>query len=208
MLVFGVVMAGLLLLAVLVLAVPLDFSFRLEGVDAAAVNPVSGDVAVAWLFGFLRLSFPVPANRSRATPRVAGKADASRSKAKTAKGRKRPDFSAMIGQARFRRRLYRFVKDLIRAAHLQQLRLRMRLGLGDPADTGRLWALMGPLHAAVQNLRCADVQIEAEFVDPVFEFQASGQLRLVPLHFLLLAVAFALSPSSIRAWYTLASSRA
>ena len=47
---------------------------------------------------------------------------------------------AVVRQSGFRRRLYRLVKDLVRAAHLQRLRLRIRLGLGDPADTGRLSA--------------------------------------------------------------------
>ncbi len=79
----------------------------------------------------------------------------------------------------------------------------MRLGLGDPADTGRLWAFLGPLNAAAQNLRNAEVRIEPEFVDPTFEFEINGRVRLVPLQFLALATAFALSPPSIRAWRTL-----
>jgi hypothetical protein len=78
----------------------------------------------------------------------------------------------------------------------------VRLGLGDPADTGRLWAVVGPL-CAVAQLRNAELRIEPEFVDPVLEFHADGRVRLVPLRFLGLAVAFALSPPTIRAWRTL-----
>lgn len=40
----------------------------------------------------------------------------------------------------------------VAAAHLHQFRLRMRLGLGDPADTGLLWAVVGPLNALAQGM--------------------------------------------------------
>ena len=79
--------------------------------------------------------------------------------------------------------------------------MHARLGLGDPADTGRLWALVGPLNAAVQGLARADWRIEPEFVDPVFEVDARGGCRLVPLRFLALGVGFVLSPVTIRAWH-------
>jgi hypothetical protein len=83
----------------------------------------------------------------------------------------------------------------------------MRLGLGDPADTGRLWAVVGPLSAAAQ-LRNAELRIEPEFADPVLELRADGRVLLVPLRFLIVAIAFALSPPTIRAWRTLAGNRA
>lgn len=84
----------------------------------------------------------------------------------------------------------------------------MRLGLGDPADTGRLWAMVGPLSALVQNLRNAEVRIEPEFADPVFEFESHGRVLLIPIQFIFVIIAFALSPPSIRAWRTLKGSYA
>ena len=82
----------------------------------------------------------------------------------------------------------------------------MRIGLGDPADTGLLWAFLGPLSAL--PLRNAELRLEPEFVDPVLELEADGRLLLVPLRFLILAVAFALSPPTIRAWSTLRGNHA
>jgi hypothetical protein len=84
----------------------------------------------------------------------------------------------------------------------------MRLGMGDPADTGRLWALLGPLNAAADNLRHAEVQIEPDFADSSLEFQFDGRLRVVPLQLVALATGFALSPASLRAWRTLIRGRA
>ena len=114
----------------------------------------------------------------------------------------------MLRQAPFRRRAFRFARDLVRAVGLRRLHLRVRLGLDDPADTGRLWALVGSLNALVPYPRHAAVRLEPEFAGPALDFQADGRLVVIPLRFLLLAIAFALSPSSIRAWRTLGGSHA
>jgi hypothetical protein len=190
------VVAGLLGLVLLLLAVPVDVEFRLEGIE-----PFTGEVGVGWLFGLVRFRIPAP-RVGKPTPRPEAKPKAARARARPkARGRHR-NVLAALRQAAFRRRVYRLVRDLVRAVHLHRLRLFMRLGLGDPADTGRLWAVVGPLNAVAQ-LCNAELRIEPEFVDPVLEFQADGRLLLVPLRFLILAIAFALSPPTIRAWRTL-----
>lgn len=114
-----------------------------------------------------------------------------------------PNALDSLRQAAFRRRVYRLVRDLFAAAHLHQFRLRMRLGLGDPADTGLLWAFVGPLNAVAQGMPNVDVGIEPDFREPVCDFELHGRLMLIPLQFLALVIAFALSPGSIRAWRTL-----
>jgi hypothetical protein len=186
------VLAALLGLVLLLLAVPVGLEFRLAGIE-----PFTGEVGIRWMFGLVRFRFPVPEVATK-TPRP-----------KAAKVRVRPEprgrrrnVLAALRQAAFRRRVHRLVGDLVRAVHLQRLRLLMRLGLGDPADTGRLWAVVGPLNAVAQ-LGDVDVRIEPEFVEPVLEFKADGRLWLIPLRFLALALGFALSPPAIRAWRTL-----
>lgn len=192
------VIAVLLGLVVLLLAVPADVAFHFRRIEAFA-----GEIAVRWLFGLVRFRINVPraARPKPSKPVPKRKAAETRQKPK-ARGRG-PEVFAVLRQAAFRRRVYRFVKDLVRAAHARDLYLRLRLGLGDAADTGRLWAFVGPLSALAQNVPNAEVRVEPEFVDPVFEFEASGRVLLIPLQFVALAIAFALSPSSIRAWRTL-----
>lgn len=192
-----VIIAIVLGLPLLLLAVPIGVAFRVEGIEA-----FNGHIAIRWMFGLVRFKFGMPgAGKPALAPNAAPKAAKVRVKPDKRNGR--PQVLALLRQAAFRRRVYRLVADLARAAHLRQLHLRLRLGLGDPADTGRLWAVLGPLNAVAQNLRGADVRIEAEYMEPVFEFQADGRLLLVPLQFLILAIGFALSPASIRAWRTL-----
>ena len=192
-----VVIAVLLGLLVLLLAVPIDVTFRFERAEV-----LEGQITVRWLFGLVRFPIRVP-GAAKPPPEPGTEPKAAPARAKPDERSRRANVLAVLRQATFRRRVYRLVEDLVRAAHLQQLRLRMRLGLGDPADTGRLWVFVGPLNAVAQNLRNAEVQIEPEFMDPVFEFQAHGRLLLIPLQFVVLAIAFALSPASIRAWRTL-----
>jgi hypothetical protein len=199
------VVAGLLGLVLLLLAVPVNVAFRLEGIEA-----FTGQVAVRWLFGLVRFRIPAPGAEKPPKRKTGAKAERKPAKARAkpeSRGRGRKVL-AVLRQEAFRRRVYRLARDLVRAAHLHQLRLQMRLGLGDPADTGRLWAVVGPLGAMAQGLRNADVRIEPDFVEPALEFQAHGRMVLVPLQFLALAVAFLLSPPSIRAWLALKGSHA
>ena len=69
------------------------------------------------------------------------------------------------------------------------------LGLGDPADTGQLWALMGPVSALSSNLRDAAVHIEPDFNEATLEVDGSGEIRIVPLEFLYLGCGLLVSPS-------------
>lgn len=196
------VIAALMGLLVLTLAVPVDLSFRLRGIEAFA-----GRITVRWLFGLVRFRFDLPRQGASTTPDSEGEADTEKARPRRDGDRARANFLAVIRQPAFRSRLYRLVKDLARAAHLQQLGLRLRLGLGDPADTGRLWALMGPINAAAQDLRNAEVRIDPEFMEAVLEFDAHGRVVLIPVQLVALVVSFALSPQAVRAWRTFRGAR-
>jgi hypothetical protein len=183
--------AAILLALALLLAVPVAVAFRFQRVEA-----FEGRITVRWLFGVVRFDIQIPGNAKPAPARPKPRAKPG----KRGAGRR---MLAVLRQTAFRRRMLRLLRDLVAAAHLRRLDLRMRLGLGDPADTGRLWAFVGPLNAAAGNLRGVEVQIEPEFVDPLFELHCAGRLFVVPLQLLALAIAFALSPASLRAWRTL-----
>jgi len=199
----GVVLllAGLVGLGLLLLAVPVSVDFRVQGME-----PLNGRVGVRWMFGLVKLRLPFPRagepRRSREEePTAARDVDGS---APHGRGR---NVLAALRQAAFRRRIHRLVRDLVRAVHVQRVHLLMRLGLGDPADTGRLWALVGPVNA-VARWRDVDIRIEPDFLEPVLEFEADGRVEIVPLRFVVLAVGFAFSPPTLRAWRTLRGSRA
>lgn len=185
-----VAVAVILGLLALLLAVPVTVAFELAG-----MAPLRGQVWVRALFGLIQFHIPTPVAQE------APEHPASR-KRRTRGGGGANALDA-LRQAEFRRRIYRLARDLFGAAHLHQVRLRMRLGLGDPADTGLLWAFVGPLNAMAQDMPNVDVGIEPDFMEPVCEFEVHGRLMLIPLQLLTLAIAFALSPTSMRVWRTL-----
>lgn len=187
---------ALLIGLVLLLAVPLEVAFQLDRVVA-----LEGHVSFRWLFGLVRFRLAVP--RVRPTPPgPAAEPRAARERRRRSAGAGAARGLAVLRQSDFRRRVHRLLGDLVRAIHVRRLRLLVRLGLGDPADTGCLWALVGPLGAAAGSLRGAEVRIEPEFIDPVLELHSRGRVRVIPLRILALASSFALSPPSIRAWRT------
>ena len=193
-------------LLVLLLAIPILLAFRFEGTSVEGNDAYKGHVTLRWLFGLVRIRFPVPGDR---------KVQASRTRRRTSNAQGKHvnrnagnNVIAVLRQAAFRKRVYRLAKDLVLAANLHQLSLKLRLGLGDPSDTGRLWAAIGPLNAAAQYIPDAQIEIEPEFMEALLEFHVSCQARIVPLQFLGLAIAFACSPASIRAWRTLKDNHA
>jgi hypothetical protein len=71
--------------------------------------------------------------------------------------------------------------------------------MDDPADTGRLWAVLGPLGSLLSS---RDVVLEPSFDEVCLRFRAAAQLRFVPLQLLFSSSAFLLSPPVIRALVT------
>jgi len=72
--------------------------------------------------------------------------------------------------------------------------LNLRVGLGDPADTGQLWAVLGPVAGALAMFEGASIRLLPDFAAAVVELQGSGRLRIVPLEIVSLAAGALLSP--------------
>lgn len=178
----------LLLLAVALLAAPLQMTFHVRGIEA-----LEGRITVRGLFGLLRVNAEVPG-----APGPGAKIRRRTQAPRPARGRLNP--LPALSDAAFRRRCLRFAGDVLGALHLHRLRLQLRLGLGDPADTGRLWAWVGPLGAVADGWRGAEVRIQPDFTDAVIDFDLSGRMRLIPLQLMAIMIGFAVAPVSIRAW--------
>ncbi|MDH3468239.1 MAG: DUF2953 domain-containing protein [Gammaproteobacteria bacterium] len=192
--------ATLFALLLLLLAVPITVAFRID-----RIKKVNGYMSFQWLFGLLRFRIGIP-GAAKAKPR-------RKPKPSKKSGKRKPVGNArsvltLLNQSAFRRRAIRLIKNAIHATNPRDVYLRLRIGLGDPADTGRLWALLGPVAGIATNLRSAEVRIEPEFMDPVLEVESHGALRLIPLQFLALVIAFVASPTTMRAWRMLRQSNA
>ena len=169
-----------LLVLTALLAIPVTVLFRLSWPDVQ-----ENDVHLQWGFGLVRVRLPTK-------PSESGRTEKQRPTRPTPEER---NVWAAIQQARFRRRVLRFVGDVWAAIHKHDVRLRMRIGLGDPADTGQLWAAIGPVSGVLASVRTVAIEVEPEFQDETLELAGGGRIRIVPLQLLYLAAALCLSPS-------------
>ena len=167
------------LLVVALLAIPVSVTY-----DVSTRTDRSNDVNVVWAFGLLRIRVP----SGDTAPSDAEQDEPSDDREDRLSERGRHVFAA-IRQTAFRRRLLRFVGDLWRAIQKDDVRLNVRLGLGDPADTGQFWAFVGPVAGMLTCTEGAAVSIVPDFFDATLEAESRGRIRLVPLHIIYLALA-------------------
>ena len=175
-----------LLLVVILLTLPVSLTYQLSFKET-----LSARIRLNWAFGLVRADVSPDLEKPGShKPESARKKAARQSRSQ---GRK-TNFMAAIREPSFRRRVYRFVSDVWQAIHKQNVRLLVRLGLGDPADTGRLWAILGPLSGVLTRLRDIRIAIEPDFLDSTLEVDSSGTIRMIPLRIVVIVLGLFFSP--------------
>ena len=151
------------------------------------------ELRLNWVFGLVKLRLPTSVSE---TPADTAEVDARPTRRATKRLRRgpKPNPFAALRQRPFRQRVLRLVRDLWHAIDRQNLRLDLRIGTGDPAETGQLWAVLGPVSGMLQNLEDARIRVTPEFVDAALDVDGSGQLRVIPLQILAIAAGLMLSP--------------
>ena len=189
------VLAFVLLLIVL-LAIPVTLTYK-----ASWPKVVHNSARLEWAFGLIRVRIPSSKLKQPASHREQAKRTTDCSEYSS---RKKSNVFAAVRQEPFRRRIIRFVSNVWQAIRKRDVSFRIRVGLGDPADTGQLWAVCGPLAGVLANVRSASIDIEPDFSDATLELESAGCIRVVPLQIIYLTVALLLSP---RVWQGVAAMR-
>jgi hypothetical protein len=101
-------------------------------------------------------------------------------------------------------RLRVLLADLLAGLHPHVERMRIELGLGDPADTGRAWALLGPVSVLLAQRFDGRVRLEPNFVEPKLVLEGRAQLRVVPLQLIGIVLGYVFAPSTWRGVYAAA----
>jgi hypothetical protein len=191
--------AMLLALILAVLAIPFDIIFNIQRKES-----LYSEVAVRWLFGAVRFTIPgnVAQKPRKKPPKTKNKA---KDKKKSAGGR---TIKSLLWNARFRKRAIQFVKDFFQSIHIMAFYLRIRLGLDDPADTGRLWAVLGPLAVFLSSMSNTTVQLQPDFQAQALSLDSRGKVRIVPLQVIFTVLSFVFSPITIQTmWAAFKSSK-
>jgi hypothetical protein len=171
---------------VALLAIPLTLTFQVSWQGA-----FSNDAELKWAFGLVRKRI-LPA-KSKPVTSKSEQPGRRTSRSRRSTGTNLNLLNA-LRQKDFRGRITRFVGDVWHAAHKEDVKMRLRIGLGDPSDTGQLWAVLGPISGILGSDREVSVEIEPEFIDETLELVGNGSIRIIPLQMIYLAAALMLSP--------------
>ena len=179
--------AIILLGLVVLLAVPVSLTYRLSW-----QKELRARASLHWLFGLVRVKLAPTGIKQPSTVEKQIESPVE-PESKPLRTILRPVNA--LRQQSFRQRMLRFVRQIWRAFQKQDLYLRIRIGLGDPAETGQLWALFGPLSGLLADIENASVELEPEFIDAVFELDSSGKISVMPLQLIYLVLGLLCSPS-------------
>lgn len=174
-----------LLFVVLLLAVPLTLTFNLLWSQG-----LSGHVQIGWANGLVHTHIPIRPDRSDGNE-----------KTQKRKNKETPTRSNNISAGKllrnkpFRERIVGYIRHTWDSIEKINVRLFMRIGLGDPADTGLLWSVFGPLSAVLASNNNTQISLQPDFIDETFELESSGTIRIVPLRHIYLTTKLLVSPT-------------
>jgi len=201
-------LSAILLLFVLIfllLLVPIDLEWR----AASGRRP---DVSMLWLFGLIKMELlPQKGIKKPSSEGIIGQktatgeplqetaAEAERKTEKDGSGWSGQEMLSIIQTQGLTGNLKRLLAGLVHAVGIRYFKMRLRIGLDDPADTGLaagfIWSALGCL----QSIRPVEIDIEPSFCQEVLEGEGRGALRIWPFLVVLPLLRFFLSMPALRA---------
>jgi len=186
-----VILAGLVVLFILVLCVPIDTVLSLNTSDSPRFR-----IRLIWLFGIIGKDI----GRKTKKPKKKAKPEEKPEKRPEKKGRVR--FSTILRVLRTKgllRQIKVLVKGILRQFKLRELVVNLRLGLDDPADTGLAFAFAGATMPVINLIPRCRIDIVPYFHDEfVFEGHLYGTVRLQPVSLVWPVCRFAFSLAVLR----------
>jgi len=190
------VIASLAVLIFFILWVPLDLALH-----ADVYGKPKFRLRFSWLFGLV-------------SREIAGEKKKPTEKRKEVKGKKKRrwgDARTILSILRTKgvlRRLKELLKDVFSCLKFRDLVADFKIGLGDPVDTGLLFAFIGPATAFLGSSRRHQIRLEPSFSeDAVLQGYSQGTVRLRPIQLAPPFLKFAFSLTALRIARTLISSR-
>ena len=185
----AVSIAGLAAVFLSLLCVPIDLTVRLD-----VRNGTTFRMKVAWFHSLLTWQIG-PTGRTTEAKR-------EKPSAKRRSIFRRADIGTLYEILKTRgmvRQVVRFLNDVFRQLKFKSLDGDMRVGLGDPADTGLLFTLIGPVMPFLTPSSVRRIAVRPDFGDgAVCEGFIQGALRLQPIRLIVPVRRFVFSLPVIR----------
>ena len=185
-----VTLASLLVLLVIILLIPVEAALSLDIHGRPQFR-----VKMAWFFGLVTREVtggqPSPPEPERA----------EEIKRKRRRWRWRPgEILSILRTSGLLRQVFRLVRDIFRLPRLQDLLADLRVGLGDPAETGLLFAVIGPASALLYHRFPNQIRLQPDFTDEaVLDGYVFGKVRLRPIQMAPPILRFTFSTAAIQA---------
>lgn len=184
-----VTLASLAAFIVLVLCVPLDIEPRLDVYGRPKFR-----MRLAWLFGLVSKEV----GKGKKKPEEKKKVVTGKRKAKE-RGRRARTIFEILRTKGVLRQFKGLVRDILSRLKIRDLAVDFRVGLDNPADTGLLFALIGPATFLLDSSRVHQIRVEPSFEDEaVFEGYLYGVVRLWPVQLVVPFLRFVFSLATIR----------
>jgi len=181
-----IALAGLFALFLLVLSIPLDLAFRLDVYGRPRFS-----LRLVWLFGLV--SKELGRRKKKAKPKKA-----KPEKAKEKKGGARKALKILRTKGLLRQ-IKVLVTDVLSRLKIRDLSIDFRVGLDNPADTGLLFATIGPSLIFLSPSVRRSISIKPSFeVEAVLEGYAQAAVRLRPIRLLVPLLRFVFSLAFLR----------
>lgn len=130
---------------------------------------------------------------ARAAPRTARAARGRRPR------KQRRKLRALLFSRDFLPSLVRLFRRLLRQLRPRSVRLELRAGLDNPADTGWLWGKLMPLVALLWALDAESITLEPDFSKPCLTLNGHASIRVVPGLLLATLIGYCFTPPPWRA---------
>jgi hypothetical protein len=176
-----ITLVSLVVLFLLILSIPIDLALRLDVNGRVRFN-----LKLLWLFGLLGKE--LGRRKKKAKPK---KAKPKKDKEKSKDARK---VLKVLRTKGLLKQIKVFVTDVFKSLSIRQLRADFRIGLDNPADTGLLFACIGPAFVFLNHPGRYSVNIKPSFEDEaILEGYMQAVIRLLPIKLVLPLLKFAFS---------------
>ena len=183
-----VALASLAVILILVLSVPFDIAFQVSVPGRPRFR-----MKLLWLFGLVSKEIT-----QKKKPEEKKKVVEEEPKHK--KGKRR--IGVIIGVLRTKgllRQLRALIGDIFRRLKIKDLAADFRVGLGNPAETGLLFALIGPTTSWLSSSFPLQIKVQPSFADEAtFEGYSRGAVRLRPIQLMIPFLRFIFSLATRR----------
>ena len=184
-----IALASLAAIIIFVLCIPLN-----AVLDINIYGRPKFRLRLVWFFGLVSRGITKGRKKPKEEKRIAeGKRKRKKRKIKARTIFKILRTRGLLGQIK------RLLRDILKCLKIRDLRADFRVGLDDPADTGLLFALIGPTIFFLGSSRVHEIRVQPSFEDEaVFEGYLHGAVRLVPIQLVMPLLRFVFSLATLR----------